>query len=71
MPTCSTLLHESLDPFLNAMSLLYSGIEHDMHSLLSGGGVLSAIELSLQSKYGVQLPPVDPSTGRLSKSVDN
>jgi hypothetical protein len=53
MPTACTLLPESLDPFLNAMSALYSGIEHDLHASLSKGGVLGATELSLQSKHGV------------------
>ena len=53
MPTCLTLLPESLDSFLNAMSPLYAGIEHDMQSRLSKGDVLGAIELSLQIKYGV------------------
>jgi IS605 OrfB family transposase len=53
MPTACTLLPKSLDPFLNAMSALYSGIEHDMHALLSKGDAIGSIELSLQVKYGV------------------
>jgi hypothetical protein len=53
MPTCTTLLPESLDPFLDAMSSLYAGMEHEMHSLLSKDSVLGAVELSLQSKHGV------------------
>jgi hypothetical protein len=53
MPTACTLLPESLDPLLNAMSALYSGIEHDMHALLSKGDAIGVIELLLQVKYGV------------------
>jgi IS605 OrfB family transposase len=53
MATYCTLLPESLDAALNAMSSLYATLEHEMHVALERGEALSAIELRLQAKYQV------------------
>lgn len=53
MATYCTLLPESLDAALNAMSLLYANLEHEMHVALERGESLPVIELRLQAKYQV------------------
>jgi IS605 OrfB family transposase len=53
MATYCTLLPESLNAALNAMSSLYATLEHEMHVALERGESLGVIELRLQSKHKV------------------
>ena len=53
MPTYTTLLPESMYPFLARMSELYSAVEKDMHVALMGGEKIAAVEKSLSAKYQI------------------